>query len=177
MFVSASTPFDPLLPANGSALRAGILTSFLVLLISTLIMWIASSLQVKTRKKTREIKNIPRKKIEIGGTKIPGNRCAMTSSRQKRRADDITQRHWINKVIYVCRTIQPKPSQKSQNDQLNIPPTWRKKLSPKKKIRETDVRSPRPWWFDEKNFEKFDHRWRSFLHKARGSLKRFICDI
>ena len=133
MFVSASTPFDPLLPANGSALRAGILTSFLVLLISTLIMWIASSLQVKTRKKTREIKNIPRKKIEIGGTKIPGNRCAMTSSRQKRGADDITQRHWINKVIYVCRTIQPKPSQKKPEWSTKYSPDMKKKIVAKEK--------------------------------------------
>ena len=38
MFVSAATPFDPLLPAKGSTLRGGILTLFLVLLISTLIM-------------------------------------------------------------------------------------------------------------------------------------------
>ena len=41
--VSAATPFDPLLPAKGSTLRGGILTSFLVLLISTLIMWIVGS--------------------------------------------------------------------------------------------------------------------------------------
>ena len=132
MFVSASTPFDPLLPANGSALRAGILTSFLVLLISTLIMWITSSLQVKTRKKKLGKSRIFQE-IEIGGTKIPGNRCAMTSSRQKRGADDITQRHWINKVIYVCRTIQPKPSQKKPEWSTKYSPDMKKKIVAKEK--------------------------------------------
>jgi len=34
---NSATPFDPLLPAKGSTLRGGILTSLLVLLISTLI--------------------------------------------------------------------------------------------------------------------------------------------
>ena len=69
-YVPAATPFDPLLPAKGSTLRGGILTSFLVLLISTLIMWIASS-----------DKNIPRYKngAKKRKEKNPGNHHVMTT--------------------------------------------------------------------------------------------------
>ena len=98
-YVPAATPFDPLLPAKGSTLRGGILTSFLVLLISTLIMWIASS-----------DKNIPRYK---NGSKKERKKIRETTTSWRHYTETLNLQKWYDMCCIICtqwKKVQPKNS-------------------------------------------------------------------